>query len=535
MAHKVIAKAAEGSEASWKVTWEVVADENGFKGKPYRSVDMIFDQGSVHHDFALRDSGLRLFLESAEGVQRELQPADLGSPKAFEFLLETLEATVLAGQKESRAIKLVTPSDKGNIMRADVLRQRMQDLEYIEKTATFAEPLQFFTGEEWTKSTEFVALFKSSAGAIRLRNIPTTQTIDAALHILESELYNRLHTPLVAEGLKRRTIVFLEGNQAPPNRGGTATQFYGAAESMGIDIIALAVEGHWLQGPEFAHWRKVFIPIEIGFDDEFPSRIVAAVKQYGGPVDGILTVFDSLQIALAKAATELGVPYEIPSAYEIGTNKYKLSVFEGRDSFVATTAEEAMKIAQTEDISWPIVVKPCRGWGSEDVFKVDNSEQLAAAAGRMNKARHGTEFVLEHYCDGPEVDINFVMYDGKILFHGMCHLPLLPTNLADEKQKLETRTPKARKMDQTPFTNWTVARQLNSPRSNRLPSTTPSPKLSPTSVFATASTTARPAWTTQPWSGVERSLALQNLSPVRHTTVIPHPRFSLRSTHAHLA
>ncbi|CRG87736.1 hypothetical protein PISL3812_04756 [Talaromyces islandicus] len=409
MAYKVIAKPVGGSEASWKVSWKIVDRKESFQ-----SADIVFEQNSAGIDFALCDAGLRVFLEAPDRSRSELQPADLGHPKAFQFLLDTLQATASTGH--SRAIKLVTPSAKGNIIRADILPQRMQDLEYIEQTTTFAQPLQLFDGHEWTASTAFVTLFKTSAGAIRLHD--TYTIIDPALQVLESELHNRLPTPLVVPGLRRRTIVFLEGSEVLPNRGGCAARFYGAAESMGIDLVVLAVEGHWLQGSEYAHWRKAFIPIEFGFDADFPSRIVAAVRQYGEPVDGILTIFDSYQIALSIAAGELGLPTEPTSAYEVATDKYKMSAFEGRKSFVATTAE-MMKIAQTEDLPWPIIVKPCRGFASELVVKVDNIEQLAAAVDRMDSEseRHGSKFVMEHYCDGPEVDINFVMYDGQILFH----------------------------------------------------------------------------------------------------------------------
>jgi hypothetical protein len=427
MAYKLIAKPLDGSEeASWKVSWKIAGHESLSKKQSFQSSDMVFEPHSVPIDFTPRSVGLRLFLESAEGGRSEkLQPADLGHPKAFKFLLDTLEATVLGGQKGPRAIKLVTPCDKGNIVQADILPRRMQDLEYIEKTVAFAQPLQHFAGEEWTASTEFVTLFKSSAGAIRLRDIPTTtQTIDAALHVLESELHNRLPIPLAIAGLRRRTVVFVDGQGTRPHRGGYAAQFYGAAESLGIDVVVLAAEGHWLQGgSEYGHWRKAFIPLEFGHeeDPEFPSRIVAAVRKYGEPVDGILTIYDSRQVGVSKAASELGLPTEPTSAYEVIGNKYETSVFEGRKSFKVATHDEAMRIARTEDLLWPIIVKPCRGYGSELVTKIDNIEQLEAATDSFKStAKHGTDFVMEPYCNGPEVDINFVMYDGEVLFWGMC-------------------------------------------------------------------------------------------------------------------
>jgi biotin carboxylase len=116
------------------------------------------------------------------------------------------------------------------------------------------------------------------------------------------------------------------------------------------------------------------------------------------------------------AATDLGLPCEVASAFWIATNKYRMSDFEGHKAFRATSIDEALHIAENNDLPWPIIVKPCNGWGSEDVFKVDSIVELRQQVARMNSDRHGTEFVMEHYCDGPEVDVNIVMYDGEITF-----------------------------------------------------------------------------------------------------------------------
>ena len=417
MVFKIIAKPTSGPEASWRVSSKVVGPTGQ---QSFQSSEIIFEQNSAPIDFAEHGERLSIFIESKGQERKTVQPADLGNPAAFKFLLESLEL----GQKGPTAVKLVAPIAAGNITRSDIVYQRMQDLEYINKATPFAEPLQAFSGEAWTASTDFVTLFKTAAGAIRLRDFYNTQAINAGFQILESELQNRMPSTWVIPGLERRTVVFLEGSDVLPNRGGTAARCYEAARVMGLDLVVLATEDHWLTTPEYSHMCKVVIPVEFGFDEEFPSRIVEAVKKYDGPVHGILTVFDSYQIALSIAAKELGLPTEPTSAYEVATNKYETSVFEGRKSFIAGNAEDAMRIARNENLHWPIIVKPCRGFGSELVFKVDNIEQLEAVAGRMNGARHGTEFVIEHYCDGPEVDINFVMYDGEILFHGKHIFPL---------------------------------------------------------------------------------------------------------------
>jgi biotin carboxylase len=70
---------------------------------------------------------------------------------------------------------------------------------------------------------------------------------------------------------------------------------------------------------------------------------------------------------------------------------------------------------------FPLIVKPCTGWNSDCVVKVRDLEELRAAVRRAS-ARHAdsaaknTGVVIEPYVDGPEVDANFVVLDGEVLF-----------------------------------------------------------------------------------------------------------------------
>lgn len=54
------------------------------------------------------------------------------------------------------------------------------------------------------------------------------------------------------------------------------------------------------------------------------------------------------------------------------------------------------------------------------MFRVDSLDRLAEAAKSIDTSRHGSEFVIEKYCSGPEVDANFVLLDGEILFFEAC-------------------------------------------------------------------------------------------------------------------
>ncbi|KAK1912733.1 hypothetical protein P3342_004669 [Pyrenophora teres f. teres] len=417
----IVLQSADGSEASWKASWTVLPVTNA--DQSFQSANVLFLRLSAPANFTLPQHSLRCYIEDPDRGRLELQAATLGHPHALGFLVDTLKATTRSASSTAlnagqTAIKLVAPAHAGNITRADIVRQRMQDIEYVEAVAALAQPLQQYDRQPFSDTDDLVTLIKHSVGAIRLRaNSPSPGWVLDTLSVLESELFNRLPSRLTVPNLCRRTLAFLEGSEFLPDTGGCATQFYSAAMSLGVDVIVLGVEGHWLQGPEYSHWRKAFIPIEFGHDAAFPSRIVAAVKGSGEPVEALLTCFDSYHVAVSQAAAELGLPHEPTAAYQVATDKYRLSAIEGRKCFLAIGIEDLIQTALTKDLTWPAIVKPCCGWGSELVFRADSATQLVAWATTINPATsHGAQFVIEPYCDGPEVDINFVLYNGELLF-----------------------------------------------------------------------------------------------------------------------
>ncbi|XP_014550158.1 hypothetical protein COCVIDRAFT_32024 [Bipolaris victoriae FI3] len=410
----IVLQSPDGSAASWQVSWTVLSVTNA--SQSFQSADVLFSPLSVPVNFTLSEHPLHCYIEDPGHDRLELQAATLGHPHALEFLVDTLKATTQSASQT--AIKLVAPAHGGNIARADIVPRRMQDIEYLDVVVALAQPLQQYNGQPFSDTDDLVTLIKHAVGAIRLRADSTSpgRVLDT-LSDLESELFNRLPSRLTVPGLRRRTMAVLEGSEMLPDTGGCATQFYSAAMSLGVDIIVLGVEGHWLQGPKYIHWRKAFIPIEFGHDAAFPSRIVAAVKSSGEQVEALLNCFDSYHSAVSQAAAELGLPHEPTAAYQVATDKYQLSAIEGRKCFLANGIEDLIQNALTKDLTWPAIVKPCRGWGSELVFRADSAAQLVAWAKTINPATsHGAQFVIEPYCDGPEVDINFVLYNGELLF-----------------------------------------------------------------------------------------------------------------------
>ncbi|KAE8855436.1 hypothetical protein PTNB73_10093 [Pyrenophora teres f. teres] len=413
-------------ESRWKITWSIAAHKPQFYQLANITIEAITNAGAA--DELLADVGA---LTTSLGISISLEdPEQTGTAergalaegvigrRSLGFLVDILQRTTTTHAPQ--AITLIAPRGHGNIMRADIVSKRMHDVDNVEATATLAEPLQLYTDESWTASTSLSTLFRTAAGAIRLSPLSVVSIADAWT-ALERELEKRLSLPLLLTGLKRRLLFMVEGGLGFPFGGACSWQLYETAKSLGIDLVVLAEEGHALkQQPEFGHWYHHFIPIQCGYDTEFPARIVSAVKQYeqdsGRSADGLLTAYESYHVAVATAAQQLGLSHEPLSAYEVATDKFKTSLSEGRKSYTASSVDQALHIARTEDLPWPLIIKPCRGWASELVFKVDDIEQLEQAAPRMRSDSHGAQFVMEHYCSGPEVDINFVLYNGEVCF-----------------------------------------------------------------------------------------------------------------------
>ncbi|KAL2841447.1 ATP-grasp domain-containing protein [Aspergillus pseudoustus] len=328
---------------------------------------------------------------------------------------------------DSVTIRFVFPIEPGYAVRADIFKLRMVDLEIVDSESIMAfyptEPvklLQPLAGDVGTGTGNvFHAIFTSAVGGILLRPLSSynseVKDDGSILQILDIELTNRLSFPWITPSPPpTRTLAIVEGGRSSPEHGGTATSIYTAAQALNISMIVLDVPGHWIEGPKYAHWRKEFLPVQLEPPSLLRDRILNALRGYN--IDAIVTFCDSYQVAVAQAAAHLGLPTAPAEAYEVATDKYRTGVSEGRPAFLVHSAEEALHVVEQGKLSYPSIVKPCKGFLSEGVFKVHSPDELSSAVKGVNLDRHGAEFVLEAYCDGPEVDINFVLSEGELLF-----------------------------------------------------------------------------------------------------------------------
>ena len=128
------------------------------------------------------------------------------------------------------------------------------------------------------------------------------------------------------------------------------------------------------------------------------------------------------QRTLSRFHYPLGLPTSSHEALEISSNKHRTRTLEP-GHLVSSVAELEMKLRSLKNLSWenPMVVKPCQGWGSKGVCKVQSQGELVREVERLFSREPSAlqscfDVVIEPYVSGPEIDCNIILWDGDVLF-----------------------------------------------------------------------------------------------------------------------
>ncbi|KAI1093185.1 glutathione synthetase ATP-binding domain-like protein [Rostrohypoxylon terebratum] len=387
-------------------------------------VDLLLTAKPISGDSATQqfpENGSPWYLENG----REPQPANaeaFGSQEAYEFLLNCLEATKLSG---NRIVRIVVPLQKGVIIRSDIVPLRLKYAPGVELVASFSTPLQVFSGDALRlDAVAFPELFRSSAGGILLQNSsPATKLTLGHLEVspeFRADFESKLSIPLVTPvPVTRKRIVLVGCSYRDPTSGAWTTFACAAARALGIDLVIIEKPGCWIERPEYSDWYEALLPAGSWWSnppgDDMADHIVALVRSYDKKVDGIVAFLEPFLATVSRAAEQLGLPCQPAESYETATDKYKLAMFEGREPFFGSTAEDALDYATRENLKYPLILKPRLGLNSEGVVRVDDAAGIHSAVEMIQKTFYKS-FTMEKYCDGPEVDVNVVLLDGEVVF-----------------------------------------------------------------------------------------------------------------------
>jgi Biotin carboxylase len=258
----------------------------------------------------------------------------------------------------------------------------------------------------------------SSPGAFLLKKVKRLTA-----EMLEEDLKVRLSFDWILPTKPTRCKIAMVGGRPAFNitKGSFGHQgAYEATKALDISMVILDHPGHWLQDEKYSYIRDGFIAIDVTDDAGLPGRIVEALKGKG--FDGLLTLSDEFVIPTAKAAETLGLPTEPIASFLQAHNKYearKLLSPNIQSLLVNSVAqlEDLAVAAQLQNFQYPLIVKPCRGGGSRGVKKAKDPSSLHQAVKQLEEtglSKHG--ILIETYIDGPEVDANFALWDGDLLF-----------------------------------------------------------------------------------------------------------------------
>lgn len=343
-------------------------------------------------------------------VDHEHAPSNAVDSDRASFLTNL---TRIVGQTDSpriHVVRLFWAARRAHLIRSDILSFRIQGYQRVKLSADFTDlqlQSQPYTGRLQT-SDDFLNVVQIAVGAV-VAECASRLEVTSMCQMLDTEIDRRLRIPsLRKEPQGRKRVVLVGGGFSFGFRRG----LFKAARGLGIDLIVFDNEGHWLQSPSGAHLREQFVAVDTTPDDTLAARILQGIQCLALEIHGITTFADGFLPATAEVASILGLPTEPVQAFRTCVDKAELR--QGMmDPIVLRSARDADVISTTG--TYPQILKPVRGAGSVDVYIVRSAEELLTVSSKLFQER-SQPVLMEAYVDGPEVDVNFVLSNGRILF-----------------------------------------------------------------------------------------------------------------------
>ncbi|KAJ4402894.1 hypothetical protein N0V85_005222 [Neurospora sp. IMI 360204] len=358
------------------------------------------------------------------------------TPTQFDIFLRGLDEIGFGSPKLSdtdiSVFTLIFPKTSGHVIRHDFLQLRLQDspIPVIRIYHRF-RVLHYHNGireADFNADQCIGSLVKNAGGIIQWGEVSSYSAISQLQRYrakITQELLYRFNdvSMLSPKPIESKTVALIRGR---PNLM-TGGPVYAASKALGLKLVIIDEPGHWLEADteENRNIREAFLTTDLTEDDTVVDRIIASIRSYDHPIHGVFTLSDNFFVAVAKVAETLGLPCGPVSAFETAVDKYKSRMLQdapGHTARVTSVAELEALLAAPKDGStpfftpkFPVIVKPTKGWSSECVSKVRKPRHLARAVEKAT-ARHGSAAVIEPFFDGPEIDVNFVLLDGEILF-----------------------------------------------------------------------------------------------------------------------
>ncbi|KAK2873489.1 hypothetical protein FQN49_002326 [Arthroderma sp. PD_2] len=340
--------------------------------------------------------------------------------------------------KTPRGVKLIVPCEAGYIIRSDIFEERLRGCLQVQTVEGLVVPGQFVQApgsvSSYANSEGLAALLQSVICCVLVCG-SDENSITQSLDIVQLQLSNRLSFPWFSATQIAARRIAVVGEIRSYVR---SVRFFHAARALGLIVVAIGNSGHWLEKDttQNTEIREEYIQLDMTADPGLPDRIATTVRSYHHQIDGIVTVTDYLLASVAEAAQLLDLPTLPPAAYGKAVDKYATRLETSPDSCVLVSNHDYISRLSKPGAHLPSgppwIVKPCHGFASTGIIKVASEEGLVPAVEKVSSntgySKAGlprkdqpwqTNVLVEEYCDGPEVDCDFVLWDGEILFYAV--------------------------------------------------------------------------------------------------------------------
>ncbi|MCZ2526465.1 hypothetical protein C0036_01510 [Streptomyces sp. DJ] len=213
------------------------------------------------------------------------------------------------------------------------------------------------------------------------------------------------------------------------------------------EYILAAVSKHyrlWLLDSAEATWQLAYCAGATRVDtrDAEAVREAALAVADSLPVVGVFTYDETQVVFCARLAQDLGLPGSPPEAVTNCRDKAATRAALAAAgvpqpaSRTVATAEEAL--AAAEEIGYPVIVKARAMAASFGVVRADGPGDVAAAFATadgtefMNLPRYPENVLVEEFLTGPEISVDAVVHDGRVMPTVIAHKRLGPEPYFEE-------------------------------------------------------------------------------------------------------
>ncbi|KAK2593174.1 hypothetical protein QQS21_009103 [Conoideocrella luteorostrata] len=343
--------------------------------------------------------------------------------EAFRFVQDAIKKNVDGYGSCITAVKLLLPAVNGYVVRNDIVQRRFLTCQLAEKVIDFTTPGRHIQAFIYHREFVFQNALDTAIGAIHLKRLPGVDRglVECAMNSLEADIKARLSFPwIVGKPLPRKRLALVDG-KSYPDVSTAPLGIYRAAKALGVELVVLDYEGHWAQDPTAGQWRDEFIACDLTLGKDLPDRIVDSLSWSKGPIHSITTYSDKLLPATARAAEMMGLFTSPPEAMDICHDKRRTR------EFAPSACAQILSVKGVQDLQeqlaslisplkYPLIVKPITGYSSEGVTKVLSEAELLDAVRRNEQTFPGIDNLIEPYISGPEVDANFILLDGELIW-----------------------------------------------------------------------------------------------------------------------